>query len=405
MPSQQAKEVESTPVTIRAANQPRFDTLPPLGLYVHVPWCIQKCPYCDFNSHAIGEQKPPESAYIEALIADLEQDLPLIWGRPIQTLFIGGGTPSLLSGEGIDNLLSQLRARLPFAPELEITLEANPGTVDCGRFRALREAGVNRLSIGIQSFHDDSLRRLGRIHTAQQARQAVTLAREAGFERINLDLMFGLPGQSAAMAERDLRCALALQPTHISYYQLSIEPNTRFHHQPPARLEEDGLWEIQERAKHLLADHGYEQYEISAYARRGHRCRHNLNYWRFGDYLGIGAGAHSKLTLPHSHSVVRLAKVRHPQRYLATAAIPERIQQKNHLQPHEIALEFMMNALRLTDGFETALFAERTGLPLGFVRKPLELAERKGLIVRDTLHIRPTELGRRYLNNLLELFC
>ncbi len=392
-------------IPLRAADRPVFASLPPLSLYIHIPWCIHKCPYCDFNSHTLGEQQLPESAYIEALIADLEQELPLVWGRSVQTLFIGGGTPSLLSGEGIENLLSQLRARLPFAPQIEITLEANPGAVDAKRFRMFREAGVNRLSIGVQSFHDDSLRRLGRIHTGREAHRAMELARDAGFENINLDLMFGLPGQSPAMAEQDLRTALSLRPEHISYYQLTIEPNTLFHHQPPAMIEEERLWEIQELGKTLLTEQGYGPYEVSAYALAEHRCRHNLNYWQFGDYLGIGAGAHTKVTDPHNQSILRQVKVKHPQRYIATAATPDRIQQQNRLEPREIALEFMMNALRLVEGFETALFTERTGLPLSFIGKQLDAADTKGMIVRDSLHIRPTGLGIRFLNDLLELFC
>ncbi len=384
--------------------QPRFTVSPPLSLYIHIPWCIRKCPYCDFNSHETGDSQPPESAYVDALIADLENDLPLIWGRTVNTLFIGGGTPSLFSARSIENLLSQLRARLRFGPDTEITLEANPGTVDAERFKELRAAGINRLSIGIQSFDDDSLRRLGRIHTGQQAHRAVELARAAGFENINLDLMFGLPEQTARMAEDDLQTAIELQPEHISYYQLTIEPNTLFYIHPPAACDDDLIWKMQEEAKQLLASHGYTQYEVSAYARQQRRCRHNLNYWQFGDYLGIGAGAHSKLTDPHTQSVTRLTKVRHPQHYLASAGSSHCVQTRNPLQTEEIALEFMMNALRLTDGFETRLFTTHTGLPLSFLQTELETAVEKGLISRDALHVRPTELGKRYLNDLLELF-
>ncbi len=341
---------------------------------------------------------------MDALIADLENDLPLIWGRTIQTLFIGGGTPSLFSAHGIDNLLSQLRARLQFGPETEITLEANPGTAEATRFQGFRQAGVNRLSIGIQSFDDDSLQRLGRIHTGRQAQRAVELARSAGFENINLDLMFGLPVQTARMARRDLQTAIELQPEHISYYQLTIEPNTQFHHHPPAPYDDDLTAKIQEEARQLLAEHGYAQYEISAYAKQQRRCRHNLNYWQFGDYLGIGAGAHSKLTNPHSQSITRMAKTRHPQQYLTSAGSPYCIQSSRTLKTDEIGLEFMMNALRLIDGFETRLFTAHAGLPLAFLQTELETAAEKGLIRRDALQIYPTEQGIRYLNDLLELF-
>ncbi len=385
-------------------HQPRFTASPPLSLYIHIPWCIRKCPYCDFNSHETGDNLPPESAYVEALMADLENDLPLIWGRTVTTLFIGGGTPSLFSAKSIENLLSQLRARLRFGPDTEITLEANPGAIDAERFREYHAAGINRLSIGIQSFDDGLLRKLGRIHTGQQALLAVDLARTAGFENINLDLMFALPEQTAGMAEHDLRTAIELQPEHISYYQLTIEPNTPFYHHPPTPCDDDLIWKMQEEAKQLLAGHGYAQYEISAYARQQRRCRHNLNYWQYGDYLGIGAGAHSKLTNPHTRSVTRLTKVRHPRQYLASAGSPRCIQTRNPLQTEEIALEFMMNALRLTEGFESRLFTTHTGLPLVFLQTALETAVEKGLINRDAFHIRPTDLGKRYLNNLLELF-
>ena len=341
---------------------------------------------------------------MDALIADLENDLPLIWGRTIRTLFIGGGTPSLFSAQSINDLLSQLRARLRFGPETEITLEANPGAIEATRFKEFREAGVNRLSIGVQSFDDRSLQRLGRIHSGQQAHRAVELARTAGFENINLDLMFGLPEQTAGMARKDLQTAIELQPEHISYYQLTVEPNTLFHRQPPPPCDDDLIWRMQEEARQLLAGHGYAQYEVSAYAKQQWRCRHNLNYWQFGDYLGIGAGAHSKLTNPHSQSITRMAKVRHPQQYLASAGSPGCIQSSNLLKPDEIGLEFMMNALRLTDGFDTRLFAAHTGLPLALLQAELETATEKGLIGRDALRICPTEQGKRYLNNLLELF-
>ncbi len=383
---------------------PRFETLPPLALYIHIPWCTRKCPYCDFNSHELQQDSLPEATYLEALITDLEQDLPLVWGRPVETVFIGGGTPSLLSPDGIDWLLSQLRARLPLKPDMEITLEANPGTIEAQRFKEFYDAGINRLSIGVQSFDDDTLFQLGRIHTGEQAQQAMVKAREAGFESINLDLMFGLPGQSTEAAMQDLSTALALQPDHLSYYQLTIEPGTPFHHHPPPRPDDDHIALIQTQGQQLLAAHGYIQYEVSAYARTGHRCRHNLNYWRFGDYLGIGAGAHGKLTDPHTHAIVRMSKIRSPFRYLENVGTPACIQRHHRLQAEEIVLEFLMNALRLNEGFDSRLFTERTGLPLYIVGKSLDKAEADGLLERNDLRIRPTNLGRRYLNNLLEYF-
>ncbi len=392
------------PEPIMAADSPRFTTLPPLSLYIHIPWCLHKCPYCDFNSHRIAGNSIPEERYLDALMADLEHDLPLIWGRPINTIFIGGGTPSLLSGRGIDRLLSQLRACLRIAPEAEITLETNPGTGDAAKFEAFHTAGINRLSIGVQSFDDDALRRLGRIHNGQQARHAYELARLAGFENINLDLMFALPGQTVANALDDLQTAIDLQPDHISCYQLTIEPHTPFHYEPPSPCDEKNAWQMQEQAKQFLGSHGYVQYEVSAYARDASQCRHNLNYWRFGDYLGIGAGAHSKLTNAQKQTITRLAKVRHPKRYIDRAGSPGCIQSRTSLQPGDIVLEFMMNALRLTAGFEKRLFAAQTGLPPHTLHATLETAIEKGLIGRDRLNIRPTELGRRYLNNLLELF-
>ncbi len=383
---------------------PRFDTLPPLGLYIHIPWCVRKCPYCDFNSHPLESASVPESAYLDALIADLEQDLPLVWGRPVETIFIGGGTPSLLSSEGVEKLLSLVRARLPLRPHAEITLEANPGTVEAERFQGFRDAGINRLSLGVQSFHDRLLERIGRIHTGQQAQRAVELARDAGFDHINLDLMFGLPGQSAAMAEQDLQTALALQPEHISYYQLTIEPGTPFHRQPPPQPDEDCLAEMQHHGRRLLTAHGYDPYEISAFAKNGRQCLHNLNYWRFGDYLGIGAGAHAKITDPHTHTILRQVKRRNPRRYLESAGSSARIQHHCTLKTEEIPLEFMMNALRLTEGFDSRLFNERTGLPLSVITPALERAENAGLLERENLTVRATPRGRSYLNNLLEYF-
>lgn len=387
---------------------PRFDAPPPLSLYVHVPWCTRKCPYCDFNSHEIrGHGAPgviPERDYLAALLADLEQDLPAVWGRPVESIFIGGGTPSLLSPAIVDRLLSGLRALLPLRPGLEITLEANPGTVDRGRLAELRGAGVNRLSIGVQSLDDAMLARIGRIHDAGAARAAAEGAAAAGFESWNIDLMYGLPGQSPSEALADLRAALALGAPHVSHYQLTIEPNTAFHSRPPRRVDDDGLWEMQLRCQEALAAAGYEQYEVSAYAYPEAQCRHNLNYWRFGDYLGIGAGAHAKITVAAEQAIHRISKVRHPRDYLARAGGAERIAERRTLAADDVALEFMMNALRLNEGFERQLFQERTGLPLAALESPLARAEALGLIERDHVRLWPTARGRRYLDELLLLF-
>lgn len=380
-----------------------FTALPPLSLYVHLPWCVHKCPYCDFNSHeARGEV--PERAYIDALVADLEQELPSIWGRPVETVFLGGGTPSLFTPDSIDRLFSQLRARLVLPARAEITMEANPGTLEAGRFAEFRAAGINRLSIGVQSFDDGMLKKLGRIHGAREAIAAAEGAHAAGFDELNLDLMFGLPGQTVAQALADLEQAIALQPTHISHYQLTIEPNTGFAHAPPHLPDHDTLWEMQERCQAQLAAAGYLQYEVSAYARAGHRCRHNLNYWLFGDYLGIGAGAHAKISNAQHQRIVRTAKLRHPREYLDKAATPARVASERILKRREAGFEFMLNALRLNEGFPVALFAQHTGLALTVVEGSLRAAEQKGLITWDLHQIRATELGWRFLNDLTALF-
>ena len=376
---------------------------PPLALYIHYPWCVRKCPYCDFNSHQLNEQTP-EADYIAALLRDLEQHLPAVWGRPIHAIFIGGGTPSLLSPEGLDALLSQLRALLPLVPECEVTLEANPGTVERGRFSAFRQAGVNRLSIGVQSFDDTMLQRLGRIHSGAEAIMAAEAAHAAGFDNLNLDLMFGLPEQDEGAARRDLEQAFALTPSHLSWYQLTIEPNTAFAHAPPVLPEEEALWSIQTQGQALLADKGYGQYEVSAYARTGRRCQHNLNYWRFGDYLGIGPGAHGKLTHCGEGRIERIWKQRHPRLWLQAADGAAMVAGRVDVSRAELPFEFMMNALRLVDGFETALFAANTGLPLSAAQAPLARAEGLGLIHWTTDRITPTERGRDYLNELLGLF-
>lgn len=379
----------------------QLSALPPLSLYVHLPWCVQKCPYCDFNSHALRDDIP-ETRYIDALLRDLEQDLPRVWGRRIDSVYIGGGTPSLFSAQAIKRLLSELRARIPFHPQAEITLEANPGTVDEQRFSGFREAGVNRLSIGVQSFDDDSLKRLGRIHDGDQAALAITTAKQAGFEKINLDLMFGLPGQTLEKATRDVEIALSLETGHISLYQLTIEPNTAFGSSPPILPEEDAIWDMQQVLLDMLAKAGFDRYEISAYARKGKQSRHNLNYWTFGDYLGIGAGAHGKLS---SHDgVLRLWKVKHPKDYLQNAGTKKGIGGMTQVEDKDLPLEFMMNSMRLCEGVPLASYQERTGLTLNSMLPQLASAEEKGFINRDAITLRPTEHGQRFLNDMLTLF-
>ncbi|MDE2088495.1 MAG: oxygen-independent coproporphyrinogen III oxidase-like protein [Gammaproteobacteria bacterium] len=378
-----------------------FAALPPLSLYVHIPWCVRKCPYCDFNSHAAGAELP-EKDYVDALSSDLEQDLSQAQGRVLESIFIGGGTPSLFSPRGIADLLAVVRARLPLRPDIEITLEANPGTMEQGKFREFRAAGVNRLSLGVQSFHDDLLRRIGRIHGRDQAVRAVEAAHEAGFDDFNLDLMYGLPGQSAAQALDDARTACDLAPAHISHYQLTLEPNTLFHRYPPPLPDDDACWDMQRRCQALLAGRGYAQYEVSAYARPGHRCRHNLNYWRFGDYLGIGAGAHAKITRPGA--IARAWKLRQPREYLDSAGSAARIGDTVRISPADAGFEFMLNALRLTQGVGAGLFHERTGLPLAMFEAALMEARRRCLLEEDRDCLRATPRGYRFLNDLVGLF-
>jgi putative oxygen-independent coproporphyrinogen III oxidase len=374
--------------------------LPPLSLYIHIPWCVRKCPYCDFNSHE-SRAPIPENDYVEALILDLEQALPLIWGRKVHSIFFGGGTPSIFSPDAIDRILSAVRARVPLTYEAEITLEANPGTVDEARFTGFRDAGVNRLSLGIQSFNSRHLAALGRIHDEAQARSAAEIALQT-FERVNLDLMYALPEQSMEQALSDVRTALALGPTHLSCYHLTLEPNTPFYRTPPPLPDDDASAAMQEAIEELLASAGYQHYETSAFAQPGKRCRHNLNYWQFGDYLGIGAGAHSKLSF-HDR-ILRQSRYKHPASYQQKTATGEHIEQEKVLGAEDLGFEFMMNALRLTEGFEAPLFEERTGLPLSVVSQPLAEAESKGLITRDVARIAPTLRGQRYLNELLQLF-
>ncbi len=447
------------------AQRVNFRATPPLSLYIHIPWCVRKCPYCDFNSHEVkgapsslqGEGRSgqiPEKEYVAALVRDLELALPSIWGRKVYTVFFGGGTPSLLSGEGVAEILRQVRMLLPLDLGAEITLEANPGTVEAGRFAAYRDAGVNRLSLGIQSFSDAHLRALGRIHTVDEAKRAIEVA-QRHFDNINLDLMYALPNQTPEQALQDVKTALAFAPQHLSCYHLTLEPNTLFYRNPPPLPDDDASGEMQGRIEELLAVQGYEHYETSAFALPKKQSRHNLNYWQFGDYLGIGAGAHSKLSF-HDR-VIRQMRHRQPQAYLDALAqgspvrarhgeaepygagapalhplpqsagyaitsdlasvvgSPSRmassstsnvsgVQEEHEVAPADLAFEFMMNALRLNQGFEAALFEERTSLSLLSIRRELEEAERRGLLQRDHQRIAPTVLGRRFLNDLLEIF-
>ncbi len=418
------------PATIKRAGA--LPVLPPLSLYVHIPWCVRKCPYCDFNSHELkaapagsGASAPvnPDAAavldaavqsgavgpldmateqrYIQAMIADLDQALPHVWGRTVYTVFFGGGTPSLLSARGLDDLLCAIRARLPLAADGEITLEANPGTFEAHKFAQFRALGINRLSIGIQSFNPAHLKALGRIHDAAQAYAAIEIA-QAIFDNFNLDLMYALPGQTQAQAMADLDAAISFSPAHISAYHLTIEPNTLFHRHPPQLPDEDASAEMQQGIETRLARAGYEHYETSAFALPGRQAGHNLNYWRFGDYLGIGAGAHGKLSFPDR--VLRQVRYKQPREYMDRALAGSPVQQEHVVAVEDLPFEFMMNALRLIDGVELPLFAERTGLSLQALRKALEAAESRGLLERDHLRLRPTLKGQRFLNDLLQIF-
>jgi putative oxygen-independent coproporphyrinogen III oxidase len=379
----------------------QLPVLPPLALYVHLPWCLAKCPYCDFNSHEIGSKALPEQRYLAALRADLEAALPLVWGRPVISVFIGGGTPSLFSPDGIDALISSLRSLLPLEPACEITLEANPGTFERERFRAFAHAGVNRLSIGVQSFNDALLQRIGRVHDAAQARAAVQEASET-FERFNIDLMYALPGQSLQQLHADLDQALAFAPPHLSVYHLTIEPNTRFALDPPPRPDDDAASDMLDAIVDRTQAAGLNRYEVSAFARPGRQCVHNLNYWQFGDYLGIGAGAHGKISFPHR--VVRQQRWREPMTYIERALAGEAVSNEHEVARDALAFEFMLNALRLRDGFATALFVERTGLPLSAIEPALRSAETRGLIERDATSVRPSPRGFDFLSDLQQLF-
>ncbi|MEJ2345637.1 MAG: radical SAM family heme chaperone HemW [Gammaproteobacteria bacterium] len=379
-------------------------TPPPLSLYVHIPWCVRKCPYCDFNSHAAGEPLP-ERPYVDALLADLETDRRAAAGREVISVFIGGGTPSLFSSEAIARLLDGIRARVPLAAGAEITLEANPGTLERGKYGEFRAAGVNRLSIGVQSFDDTLLGRLGRIHSGREAARAAEAAHDAGFDNFNLDLMFGLPGQVPSQALRDLRSAMDLEPTHLSWYQLTVEPNTLFWHQRPSLPDDETVWAMQRAGQSLLARRGFGQYEVSAYAKDGRRCRHNLNYWEFGDYLGIGAGAHGKHTDPARRRVSRRWKHRHPRDYQERAATGAAVAGEQRLEDSDLILEFMMNGLRLTNGVAEATFEPRTGIPLRRIEALLARAPTQELLQHAGGRLQPTALGRRFLNDLVALFA
>ena len=374
--------------------------LPPLSLYVHFPWCVKKCPYCDFNSHeATGGF--PEDEYLSALRADLEQALPLIWGRKIYTIFIGGGTPSLLSAKGLDRLLSDIRTLLPLDGAVEITMEANPGTFEAEKFKSYRASGINRLSIGIQSFNGKHLQALGRIHDGDEARRAVDIAM-ANFDNFNLDLMYALPLQTLEEAQQDVQTAIAFAPPHLSLYHLTMEPNTVFAKYPPVVPDDDASADMQDMIAEASSAAGYQHYEVSAYAQPKRQARHNLNYWEFGDYLGIGAGAHTKLSFPHR--VIRQARYKQPKSYMEQMRLGNPIQEETEITRSELGFEFMLNAMRLTNGVEVNLFAERTGMQLNAIERALNEAEAKGLLYRDHKTIKPTELGQRFLNDLQQMF-
>lgn len=373
---------------------------PPLALYVHWPWCVKKCPYCDFNSHE-SRSEVDEAAYLAALIADLEAALPQVWNRPVGSIFIGGGTPSLMRAATVEALLAAIRMRVPLHPGAEVTLEANPGTAEAEKFAAFRAAGVNRLSVGVQSFDDAKLAALGRIHGGAEARRAIDMALSC-FERVNIDLMYALPGQTLAGAASDIAIAVATGVSHVSAYHLTLEPNTPFHHAPPSLPDEDLAADMQDRVEAELAAAGFEHYETSAFARPGERCRHNLNYWNFGDYLGIGAGAHGKLS--NHETIWREARHRNPRSYLEGAARGEFVNTRQDVARADLPGEFMMNALRLTDGFSLPLFTERTGLPLAAIEESALAARREGLLEIADGFMRPTPHGRRFLNRLLAGF-
>ena len=393
--------VPLVPVAIASRRAVLLSRLPALSLYVHLPWCLRKCPYCDFNSHE-AEGELPEARYLDALRADLESTVPRVWGRPIQTVFIGGGTPSLFSPEAIDRLLADVRMLHRLAPDAEVTLEANPGTFEAAKFRAFREAGVTRLSIGVQSFDETMLARIGRVHDRAQALAAARIAAEH-YPTFNLDLMYALPGQDPARLHADLAQALAFGPPHLSCYHLTLEPNTLFASRPPRGLpDDDTSADMQQSVEDATAEAGLVRYEVSAFARPGHRARHNMNYWTFGDYLGVGAGAHDKISFPDR--IERSARFRHPRRYMEAALAGDAVETRRALDAEELPFEFMLNALRLVDGVSAASFAERTGVPLAAIARSLERAVARGLLDPDPATIRATPLGLRFLNDLQQLF-
>lgn len=382
-----------------------FTELPPLSLYVHIPWCVRKCPYCDFNSH---EQKEtlPEDTYVDALLNDLADEMPRIWGRTISTVFIGGGTPSLFSANALDKLMSGIRALTALQPTSEVTMEANPGTFEQDKFRDFCQLGINRLSVGVQSFDDRHLHSLGRIHSGDEAQRAIDIARQAGFDDINIDLMFGLPDQNEAEALNDVQCAIALQPTHISYYELTLEPNTLFAKHPPALPEDEQKWQIHSTGMQLLAEHNYQRYEISAFAQPAKQSKHNTNYWLFGDYVGIGAGAHSKVSFADTGNVIRRWKHKHPNQYMsgANASTVDCIGGENTIAVADSAIEFMMNALRLKEGFAIPVFEQHTGVSIQRWQKQIDDALNQGLLVQSGLNLKASDQGFNFLNDLLELF-
>ena len=386
--------------TAQSATSVEFSALPPLSLYIHLPWCIKKCPYCDFNSH-VAREALPETAYVNALLADLEANLPQVWGRPVHTIFIGGGTPSLFSVEAITQLLAGVRARLPLLAGAEVTLEANPGTAEAVKFAGYRAAGVNRLSLGIQSFNDDHLKALGRVHDATQSRQAIELAM-MHFDRVNLDVMYGLPQQTVAQALQDIAIARSYAPEHLSAYHLTLEPNTYFHRYPPVLPDDDCAADMQEAIEADLAQDGYVHYETSAFARPQAQCQHNLNYWMFGDYLGIGAGAHGKLSF--KNRILRTSQGRQPSAYVRQQQGGSVVSQSQAIAIEALPGEFMMNALRLNQGWDLGLFAERTGLNVVQILDGLSQAQTRGFIERHHQRIVPTQLGQRFLNDLVQLF-
>lgn len=380
---------------------PIFTEAPPLSLYIHIPWCVRKCPYCDFNSHE-AKGAVPEDQYLAALMEELERHLFMVGKRPIQSIFFGGGTPSLFSAKTIELILQGVAKRCTLAPQIEITMEANPGTIDQVRFVDFRLAGINRLSLGIQSLQNEKLKVLGRIHDRDNAMRAIEIAKAAGFDNFNLDLMYGLPDQSIEDALHDLKTAISFHPTHLSWYQLTIEPNTLFYHHTPTLPVDDTIWEMQLAGQEFIRASGFNQYEVSAYSLPNKECKHNLNYWEFGDYLGIGAGAHSKMTNAQTGEVIRFSQIRHPKDYL----VKEKRQDVNKkmISENDLAFEFMLNVLRLTKGVPVSLFAERIGLPIEQVMGTIDLAKQRGLLLDDDKVICPSELGRKFLNNLVEMF-